>query len=80
MLIHLLADFVKPNHGAFQHSLMHLGSVKFSGNRESFYRFLHQPSNLFENEVLEKPVGRVVPEVYEGVLWSACQLLGHQVS
>ena len=36
-------------------------------------------SNLFENEVLEEPFGRIVPEIGEGALWDACKFLGDQV-
>ena len=80
ILVHLLADFDWPNHGAHQHSLMHLGGVKFPCNRYTLHSILHQSSNLFENEILKEPVGGVVPEVCKNVWLSFCQLLGHQVS
>ena len=53
--------------------------IIFHLNRESQINHLYQPSDLFEDEVLEEPIGGVVPEINERVSWDVGQLLGDQV-
>ena len=67
-----LPDFDEPYERTRHHGSVLLGGVNFLPTRQSLHCPFCQRSNLLENEVLEEPVGGVVPKVGEGVWWGLC--------
>ena len=75
----------KPDSGDPNQGTCHLGMVLlvqgfYQPTRQGPHYQLHQPSDLFEHEVLEEPLAGVVPEVREGARRDVCQFLGDQVA